>query len=438
MTVEEIVKFLNEKPGYAKEGAKRLANKVLKGKASIENCKTALRIFNGVNNIVEEEKEYFVQFDKPLYTVNETVNEYKMYPFTPEKGMKSEYTNSKVTFSNCFTEQKNTKPSPEMKLRSRWQNTNGEWLESYRAVPEEEKQLTKEDIESSIKAALENTQSYERKFAVSESKKSLLVWTSDKHIGADTSDAQHDNFYNDQVFMERMEILARNIVIKSNELNGLDTLVVADLGDATDGQDGYTASRTHRLPQNLTNKQVFETYITTHIQFIDFLIGMNVANNYQFWFNTNSNHGGSYEYACHKALQIYIATRYPFVKIESFDNFLGHTKFKGVTYILTHGKDDKNRKFGLPLYPDAKTEVFIDNYLKMNKLSFDENIRLIKGDLHQSASVPCKNINKYRNVASMFGSSGWVMDNFGFTPAGTDYEILDEITGEILEGTFWY
>jgi DNA polymerase elongation subunit (family B) len=50
MTVNEIVKFLNTRPGYVKEGSKRLANKVLKGKASVENCKLALQI---VNNTVE-------------------------------------------------------------------------------------------------------------------------------------------------------------------------------------------------------------------------------------------------------------------------------------------------------------------------------------------------------------------------------------------------
>lgn len=46
MTVNEIINFLNDKPGYYREGASRLANKVLKGKASKEDCRVALKIVN--------------------------------------------------------------------------------------------------------------------------------------------------------------------------------------------------------------------------------------------------------------------------------------------------------------------------------------------------------------------------------------------------------
>lgn len=394
MTVNEIVEFITDRPGYLKEGAKRLANKVLKGKASIEDCKEALLIARLNNGTMTEVLE-------------------------------GQYVD--------------TLPQPNLKLKSRWQGANGKWLESYKSDDTTEDKLSKEDIESSIKNVLKDIKPLKlESIEVPASKKSMLVWTADKHIGADTTGSQHDIPYNERVFIDRMHQLATNIHIKSYEVGKFDTLVIADLGDATDGQDGYTASRTHSLPQNMTNKEVFETYFKVHTAFIDYVVQYELADNYEFWFNTCSNHGGSYEYACARAFQIYIETKYPQVKVLSFDKFIGHTKFKDVTYILTHGKDDKNRKFGLPLYPDPKTEVFIDNYLKMNKLSFDKNIRLIKGDLHQSCSAPCKNINKYRNVASMFGSSGWVMDNYGYTPAGTDYEILDEATGEILEGTFWY
>jgi len=43
MTVDQIINFLEQKPGYKKEGAKRLALQGLKGKASINNCKKALQ-----------------------------------------------------------------------------------------------------------------------------------------------------------------------------------------------------------------------------------------------------------------------------------------------------------------------------------------------------------------------------------------------------------
>lgn len=414
MEVKEIVEFLRERKGYQKEGARRLALKVLKGRATEEDCLEALQIVRDTVKKVDVEKTNLAN-----YLVN---NVSGIERIRIKKDGSTEY----------------KKEEPELKLRSRWQSATGEWLESYRAVPNEETTLSLQDIEDAVKNALKDEPVIEVVVNDYNTTKSMLVWTSDKHIGADTTEAQHHKPYNKEVFRNRMAELLSKITIKSLEFNGLDTLVIADLGDATDGQDGYTSSRSHRLPQNMTNREVFETYFEVHSAFVDYLVENKIANKYEFWFNTNSNHGGSYEFACAKAFQIYIQTKYPDIVVKSFDKFIGHTEFEGITYLLTHGKDDTNRKFGLPLYPDAKTEVFIDNYLKLNKLSLNKNIRLIKGDLHQSASVPCKNINRYRNVASMFGSSGWVMDNFGFTPPGTDYEIIDTTTGEILEGTFWY
>jgi hypothetical protein len=410
--LREIIEFLEDKKGYRKEGKTRLKN-ILSKKGydvSDEDCAEALAIANKTDVVKKQTQDF-----------KEVVEEYLEYT-APHFGTTSTKQTDKVN----------------LKLRSKWQSASGEWLESYRAVPESEVPLSLEDIEGAVKNALKSVAPSVTPLVAPSifHRKSMLVWTSDKHIGADTTDAQHDKPYNKEVFAERMYSVADKIVTKSFEEGKFHTVVIADLGDATDGQDGYTASRTHRLPQNMTNREVFETYMEVHIKFLETLVKNAVAYNYEFWFNTCSNHGGSYEYACHKAFQIYIQTKYPKIKVNSFDKFLGHTEFQGVTYLLTHGKDDKNRKFGLPLYPDAKTEVFIDNYLKLNRLSFNNNIRLIKGDLHQSASVPCKNINRYRNVASIFGSSGWVMDNYGYTPAGCDYEILDG--NEITEGTFWF
>jgi DNA polymerase elongation subunit (family B) len=45
MSINEIIKFLESKPGYRKEGARRLA-RILKGNADIDDCSTALLMFN--------------------------------------------------------------------------------------------------------------------------------------------------------------------------------------------------------------------------------------------------------------------------------------------------------------------------------------------------------------------------------------------------------
>ena len=49
MTVEQVVNFLKIKPGYRKEGAKRLSQKVLSGLASINTCRLAIKEFNSLS-----------------------------------------------------------------------------------------------------------------------------------------------------------------------------------------------------------------------------------------------------------------------------------------------------------------------------------------------------------------------------------------------------
>ena len=39
------------------------------------------------------------------------------------------------------------------------------------------------------------------------------------------------------------------------------SIYVCDLGDAVDGWNGYTTRGGHKLPQNMSNKEVFETYV---------------------------------------------------------------------------------------------------------------------------------------------------------------------------------
>lgn len=56
MTKQQVLVFLNNKPGYAKEGAKRLSQKVLKGVADIETCRIALKEFNN-------KKDYYSKQD---------------------------------------------------------------------------------------------------------------------------------------------------------------------------------------------------------------------------------------------------------------------------------------------------------------------------------------------------------------------------------------
>lgn len=72
MNVEEIINFLKEKPGYKKEGAKRLSKKVLKGKASISNCKKALYKINTTK--VSTDLQNFENMKVLIYDIETSYN----------------------------------------------------------------------------------------------------------------------------------------------------------------------------------------------------------------------------------------------------------------------------------------------------------------------------------------------------------------------------
>ena len=76
----------------------------------------------------------------------------------------------------------------------------------------------------------------------------------------------------------------------------------------------------------------------------------------------------------------------------------------------------------LPLYLNDKTENYINQYIDFNRLS--GNISFIKGDLHQSSTGYGYKF-RYKNVASFFGSSEWIQDNFGGAQDAVDFDILD-------------
>jgi hypothetical protein len=330
---------------------------------------------------------------------------------------------------------KDTKIPEGFEIKSKWQNAAGEWLMSLKPTEETIKGVAPEDYYSTFQDIISEeficTESIEKN-SFRSNKKDLKIWSSDKHIGAIGSD---DNEYSAEIFENRMNKLFDHIIYLVKQNGIFETITIADLGDALDGMDGFTVSRHHRLKQNMDNKQMFETYFRVHKQFFDRLFASGAAKKYQLWNITNSNHDGDFLYVANAALMAYVEGVYPEVKVEVLDKFMNHLNHEGIDYILTHGKDKENKKFGLPLYPDAKVEIFIEAFLKRMDVPRKARVRLVKGDLHMSSSAPCKNIEKYKTVSSMFGSSQWVLDNFELTDAGVDYEILDLDTEIISEAT---
>jgi hypothetical protein len=146
----------------------------------------------------------------------------------------------------------------------------------------------------------------------------------------------------------------------------------------------------------------------------------------------DANHDGDFGYLTNKALQIYLDIKYPDMNVRVFEKFIEAFDYGVHTFILSHGKDKEDKKFGFPLNLDAKVENFFHDFLFTHNINNDF-CHIVSGDLHQT-SVNYGKRFRYKKVASMYGSSKWIHNNFGNTKAAVDYEIVPKNNGSILEG----
>lgn len=265
-----------------------------------------------------------------------------------------------------------------------------------------------------------------------DNRKALFIYLADLHIGAKTSNnSLFPNEYNSVIFKERLHHTL--VTIKQNkEFFGVfDALYIVNLGDALDGYNAQTTRGGHTLPQNLDNNEQLDTFFEVHKDLFDSIVSLNAAKRIEYVACTNCNHSGNFGYAANRMLDIYLSLKYPDIKRTIITRFIDHIQYGQHTFMFTHGKDDKDMKFGLPASLNEKTENYINAYIHYHRIQTPA-IHLVKGDLHLSAKQPAK-IFRYKNVLSLYGSSKWVQTNFMVNKCGYNYEIVDKYSTSIYE-----
>lgn len=122
--------------------------------------------------------------------------------------------------------------------------------------------------------------------------------------------------------------------------------------------------------------------------------------------------------------------KYPDMIVEIFDKFMDFIRINNTTFVLTHGKDNKDMFRNMPLVIDINTESKLNEFIEYYGLQqASDNIVFVKGDLHQSALTHGKKFS-YWSVGSIFGASEWIHKNMGNSKAYCDYAILHD------DGTF--
>ena len=388
MTTQEFIKVLQETPGYLKKGSLFLQTKFNVSAEQVKSAKESIR--ESLNN----EKD--LAFEERL----------------DELGLKA-------------SDVKNVKFWQNMAGENRFSiQTKDKWYEN--------KELANsilDELKKSLKAELEP---FFIPFTHVDEKKALFIYTADKHVGAKTSDRSiYKNEYNAEVFEARMQKLLQEVNLLHKLHGRFDRVYLVDLGDPLDGYNEGTTRGGHKLPQNMDNREQFDTYVNVHKKWFDTLVDMNVTNHIHFVAVTEDNHAGAFGYCANRAIEIYLNVKYPTITTRILSKFIEHIEYGNHAIMLSHGKDSEDMKHGFPKRLDQKTELFIDQYIRYFKLE-GKTCHFIKGDLHQESNEFGKQF-RYKNVLSLYGASKWIHSNFGVSMAGACFEVLEKHTHRLFQ-----
>lgn len=269
-----------------------------------------------------------------------------------------------------------------------------------------------------------------------ETQRAIKATVTDAHVGLEPNPEGRGLFkyqYGPQDYKDSMEKVYQSIMQEYKIYGTFDMLLLDDLGDREDGWNGFTQRGGHELPQNMSNVEVFNTCVDTTVAMIRNLVKEGVANKYILRSCVNCNHTGDFAEVINNAVKKCIGMIYgeDIVEVQSLKRFMEHRFYGDHCFILTHGKDKKERKRGLPLKLNDKTVEFIRNYIDFYELERKAKyIHLEKGDLHQLGYDKHKKFD-YRNFMSFAPPSNYLQHNYGDSYAGYSIQVIPKHRDEI-------
>lgn len=360
-----------------------------------------------------------------MFTLETLTNHLIAHPSYLEKGVPSVAKTLGVTEEMVLEAKSNAKTlqSEGWEVKAKWiKNKEQSTFLVNKGKQEDYKTAFKEFLESYFPPNEGDIPVYQ------ESSSALLVYMSDKHIGAKTKEnSLFDNNYDAKEFERRMILLAKEI-INLNESRKFDQIILIDLLDTIDGFDGKTTRGGHSLSQNMTNREVYTVFMDVHLKLLH-TVQNECKCPISYITAGESNHGGDFEWVCNKSLETVVSLKYPNIEFYVGDKFIEHFEIANHCFILCHGKDAEDMKYPLPSVLDQKTELYFKRYIDAKGIN-SKYIHVIKGDQHQ-ASCQYGEFFRYKNVLSMYGSSKWSMTNFMQNTKGVCMDILNE--GKIEE-----
>mgnify|MGYP003670484318 CR=1 FL=1 len=302
--------------------------------------------------------------------------------------------------------------------------TGQQWVQYAPKAKEIEEEINFDFVEGIVKKHIKPVNNKPPKEKETSKFDRLII--TDVHIGMTTNKdgfALYGQKWDEVELMQRLDYVVE--IVTANKQGN--ELIIDELGDLLDGWDGKTTRKGHDLPQNMDNQKAFDVAVNFKIKLIDLLV-----NEYQEITINNiceDNHAGAFGYVVNSAIKSILEIKYKSVKVVNHRRFINHYYKKAHCFVLSHGKDSKNLKFGFKPVLDSKQVEKIDQYCKHHHIYRNsEFVEFSKGDSHQMIfDMATSDDFDYCNYPAFSPSSEWVQTNFkkgrsGFVFGSIEYE----------------
>lgn len=237
-----------------------------------------------------------------------------------------------------------------------------------------------------------------------------VVYT-DVHIGMNPNPdgySQYGGVWDEQELMKRTHEMLLHI--ENNQKS--DSIVVDDLGDLMDGWNGQTARKEHHLPQNMDNQKAFD--VALKFKWAIYQRICELYKNVRFNNINLDNHSAAFGYVVNSAFKTMVGIVDKKTIVANPRRFINHYCMGDYVFLISHGKDDKNMKFGFKPQLDKPQMEKIDNYIDNHYLLRAEaKIEFSKGDSHQLLlDWSSSDRFNYFNYPAFSPSSNWVQINY--------------------------
>ncbi len=258
----------------------------------------------------------------------------------------------------------------------------------------------------------------------------------DTHIGMNPNPDGYSQ-YGGKWDEEELNLRLNEIISTTINYANSNILIIDDLGDLLDGWGAQTVRKHHPLPQNMDNQKAFDValkfkvdLITGLSQYYDEVIVNNIC---------NDNHSGAFGYVVNSALKTSIELICDSIKITNHRKFINHYIIGDNTFIISHGKDMENLKFGFTPHLDKKQMEKIDNYIDNNfLLKPNTRIEFSKGDSHQLLfDYSSSDRFDYFNYMALSPSSNWIQTNYKKGCSGFTFFNYNGINDYIIYNKFF-